>query len=108
MARRLRGRGLDIFEGTGGYGRRHRGPGAHTLVVTILVVGGSLFTSIMGGFAFARLRFPGRNILFLIVLATMMIPYPVTMVPLYIGFNKLGWVNSFRPATSAGCASAPT
>ncbi len=58
---------------------------------------GEVLSASMVAYSFARLRFPGRNILFLIVLATMMIPYPVTMVPTFILFNKLGWVNTFLP-----------
>ena len=48
-------------------------------------------------FGFARLRAPGRNIIFVFVLATLMIPAEVTLIPQYILFSQLGWLNSFKP-----------
>jgi ABC-type glycerol-3-phosphate transport system permease component len=48
-------------------------------------------------YAFARLRWWGRDFWFIITLATLMIPYPVTLIPRYLIFAKIGWVNSFRP-----------
>lgn len=48
-------------------------------------------------YGFARLRAPGRSYLFLLVLATLMIPNEVTLIPQYILFSKLGWLNSYRP-----------
>jgi len=70
--------------------------------VTIL----QLLTSSLAAFAFARLRFRGRDTLFLLYLATMMIPFPVTMIPNFIVMRMLGWIDSFRalilpPAFSA-------
>ena len=53
--------------------------------------------SALVGFSFARLRAPGKDYLFVLVLATMMVPYEVTRVPLYIMFSRLGWVNTFLP-----------
>jgi ABC-type glycerol-3-phosphate transport system permease component len=69
----------------------------NSALVTGFAVIGELLSASMVAYAFARLRFPGRNALFLVVLATMMIPYPVTLVPTFILFNKLGWVNTFLP-----------
>ncbi len=69
----------------------------NSVTVTGFAMFGEILSASMVAYAFARLRFPGRNILFMIVLATMMIPYPVTLVPTFILFNKLGWVNSFLP-----------
>jgi multiple sugar transport system permease protein len=65
--------------------------------VTGFSVLGELLSASLVAFAFARMRFPGRNILFVIVLGTMMIPYPVTMVPTFILFRMLGWVNTYLP-----------
>ena len=48
-------------------------------------------------YGFARLRAPGKDFWFLLVLSTLMLPYPVTMVPLFVLFNKLGWINTFLP-----------
>jgi len=69
----------------------------NSVLVTGLSMTGELLSCSLVAFAFARLRFPGRNILFIIVLGTMMIPYPVTMVPTFILFNLLGWVNTYLP-----------
>ena len=69
----------------------------NSVLVTGLSMTGELVSCSLVAYAFARLRFPGRNALFIIVLATMMIPYPVTMVPTFILFNKLGWVNTYLP-----------
>ncbi len=66
----------------------------NTTLVTILVVAGQLLTSIMGGYAFARLKFPGRDKLFLLYLATYMIPFVVLIIPLYQVMQALDWVNT--------------
>jgi multiple sugar transport system permease protein len=71
--------------------------GLNTLFIAVMTIVGHILSCTVVAYAFARLRAPGKNVLFVILLATMMLPYPVTMVPIYIGFNKLGWVNSFRP-----------
>jgi multiple sugar transport system permease protein len=63
----------------------------------VMVIIGHLLSCTLVAYAFARLQAPGKNALFLILLATMMLPYPVTMVPIYVGFATLGWVNTFLP-----------
>jgi multiple sugar transport system permease protein len=69
----------------------------NTLFIAVMVILGHLFSCTMAAYGFARLQAPGKNFLFLVLLATMMLPYPVTMIPVYIGFKTLGWVNSFLP-----------
>ena len=69
----------------------------NSLVISLGVVLGTVLSNTIVAFAFARLRFPGSRILFLIVLSTMMLPRQVTLIPLFILFSKLGWVNTFRP-----------
>ena len=69
----------------------------NSVIVSSLAVLGELLSASLVAFSFARLRFPGRNFLFLLVLATMMIPYPVTMVPTFIMFNLLHMVGTFLP-----------
>jgi len=71
--------------------------GLNTLFIAVMTIIGHILSCTVVAYAFARLRAPGKNVLFVILLATMMLPYPVTMVPIYVGFNKLGWVNSFKP-----------
>lgn len=63
----------------------------------IPVTVGSVISNAVVAYGFSRIRWPGRDILFSICLMTMMIPYQVTMVPVFIIFKHLGWVNSYRP-----------
>jgi multiple sugar transport system permease protein len=65
----------------------------NTTLVTILVVLGQLVTSVLGGYAFARLRFPGRDALFVLYLGTIMIPFVVLIMPLYQLMVTIGWVD---------------
>ena len=66
----------------------------NTLLVTMAVVLGQLFTSIVGGYAFARIRFPGRDQLFLLYLGSIMVPFVVLIIPLYQLMVAIGWVDS--------------
>lgn len=69
----------------------------NTLIIVLPTIIGAVFTSALAAYAFARLRAPGKNALFLLVLSTMMLPSIVTLVPTYILFAKLQWVGTFRP-----------
>ena len=69
----------------------------NTLAIAFLTIAGHLLSCSVVAYGFARLRAPGRNELFLLMLATLMLPYPVIMVPLYILFKTLGWTNSILP-----------
>lgn len=66
----------------------------NTALVTLLVVVGTVVTSILGGYAFARIRFPGRDAVFLIYLGSIMVPFVVLIIPLYQMMVALGWVDS--------------
>jgi multiple sugar transport system permease protein len=66
----------------------------NTTLVTLLVVLGQLATSVVGGYAFARLRFPGRDQIFVIYLGTLMIPFAVLIMPLYQLMVWIGWVDN--------------
>ncbi len=66
----------------------------NTILVTILVVGGTLFTSIMGGYAFSRIRFKGRDQIFVAYIGSIMIPFVVLIIPLFRLMVSLGWVNT--------------
>jgi multiple sugar transport system permease protein len=66
----------------------------NSLMVAVVVTFGRVITSTFAGFAFARLRFPGRDRLFLLYLGVLMIPFPVTMVPLYLLMSNIGLVDS--------------
>jgi ABC-type glycerol-3-phosphate transport system permease component len=68
---------------------------------TVFVVAVSTFGTVMScsvvAYSFARLRWPGRNLCFLILLATMMLPDQVTLIPTFVIFRQFGWVNTFAP-----------
>lgn len=69
----------------------------NTAFLVVMNVIGQLFAVTLVAYGFARLRFPGRSVLFLLMLSTLMIPYHVTLVPRFIMFAKLGWVNTYLP-----------
>ncbi|HEY64394.1 MAG TPA: carbohydrate ABC transporter permease [Caldilineae bacterium] len=69
----------------------------NTLVITLSATAGAVITSAFAGYSFARLRFRGRDAVFSIILSTLMLPYAVTMIPIYVMFSKLGWVGTFLP-----------
>ncbi|HEY7031378.1 MAG TPA: carbohydrate ABC transporter permease [Thermomicrobiales bacterium] len=69
----------------------------NSVIISVLATVGAVLSSSLVAYAFARLRWPGRDLWFLLVLGTMMLPGVVTLIPQYILFAKLGWVNTFRP-----------
>lgn len=69
----------------------------NTLTVCILSMLGAVLSNALVAYSFARLRWPGRDVFFAFTLATMMIPFPVVMVPLYSVFRELGWIGSLKP-----------
>ncbi len=69
----------------------------NTFIIAVGCVIGSVLSSSLVAYSFARLRWPGRDLFFIILLSTMMIPYSVTMIPIFLVFNRLGWVNTFKP-----------
>ncbi len=78
----------------------------NSLLIATSVVFGQLLTASMGAYAFARLKFPGRDKLFLLYLATMMIPFQVTLVPLFVMIARLGWIDSYAALIVPGLSSA--
>ncbi|HLJ69147.1 MAG TPA: carbohydrate ABC transporter permease [Chloroflexota bacterium] len=69
----------------------------NTLIVTVFSVAGSVLSSSLVAYSFARLRWPGRDFFFVLVLATMLLPGIVTFIPQFIIFSKIGWVDTFLP-----------
>lgn len=69
----------------------------NTVMVTSLAIIGTVLSSALVAFSFARLRWRGRDVFFLILLSTMMLPYQVTMIPQFVVFRYLYWVNTFKP-----------
>ena len=78
----------------------------NSTLVTFCVTFGQVFTSSLAAFAFARLRFFGRDRIFLGYLATMMVPGAVTMIPVFILLRQLGWVNTYWGLIVPGMFSA--
>ncbi|GKX30254.1 sugar ABC transporter permease [Vallitalea longa] len=69
----------------------------NTVKIVFFAVLGNLISAPMIGYAFAKLHWRGRNKVFILVLATMMLPFQVTMIPLYSMYVKLGWINTIAP-----------
>lgn len=69
----------------------------NTLFLSIMSIVGTVLSSSLVAFAFSRLRWPGRDIWFVVLLATMMVPGAVTMLPVFVIFRALGWVDTLRP-----------
>lgn len=69
----------------------------NTALITGLVLLGTLFSSSIVAYGFSRMRFRGRDVMFAICLSTMMLPGQVTMIPLYMLFARLGWIDTFYP-----------
>lgn len=78
----------------------------NSLFTSGLIVLGVLFTSSLAGFAFAKYRFPGRNLLFYLILATMMIPFFVTLIPVFFIVRQLGWIDTYQGLVIPGLTSA--
>ncbi|MBC7236168.1 MAG: carbohydrate ABC transporter permease [Chloroflexi bacterium] len=71
----------------------------NTAWVTVLATLGTVISCCVVGYAFARFDFPGRDVLFLVTLSTMMFPAQITLIPTFVLFHKLGWINTFKPLT---------
>ncbi|MCM0647306.1 carbohydrate ABC transporter permease [Clostridium swellfunianum] len=69
----------------------------NSLVVAILTILGALFSSTITAYSFAKLKWPGREIWFTLMLATMMIPMQVILIPMFIMYSKFGWLDSYLP-----------
>src|SRR5699024_2528094 len=69
----------------------------NSVIVTVMTTLGTVLSSSLVAYGFARFKFKGKNILFMILLATMMIPWDVTMIPQYMEFNLFGWINTLLP-----------
>lgn len=65
--------------------------------IAALRVLGQILAASLAGYAFARMQAPGKNLLFVLVLSTLMLPYTVTMIPQYIIFQRLGWIDTYLP-----------
>lgn len=71
----------------------------NTIIIALFYILGNVFSATLVGYGFARLRFPGKNFLFIILLSTMMMPKIVTLIPLFLIFKQLDWINTYLPLT---------
>lgn len=79
----------------------HTAPFTHMLLNTVIIVGlevvGVTISSALVGYGFSVIKWQGQNAVFILVIATMLIPYEVLLIPQYILFGKFGWLNTFYP-----------
>ena len=78
----------------------------NTFIVAGLVAAGQVLFSTMAGFAFAKLRFPGRNILLVVVIVTMMVPPQLGVIPLFILISDLGWASTLQAVVAPSVVTA--
>jgi multiple sugar transport system permease protein len=71
----------------------------NTLYIAFFNVIASVISCSLTAYGFARIRWPGRDILFIVLISTLMIPYPVTLIPTFLIFRDLGWINTPHPLT---------
>lgn len=71
----------------------------NTVIITALTVTGTVISSVLSAYGFARLNFKGKDFFFLLILSAMMLPNQVTVIPQFIMFKFLGWLNTFLPLT---------
>ncbi|MEZ4870177.1 MAG: carbohydrate ABC transporter permease [Caldilineaceae bacterium] len=69
----------------------------NTLIIAVSATIGVLISCSLVAYSLARIPWPGRNILFILTVATLMLPFQVTLIPLFLVFKALGWVGDFRP-----------
>jgi len=69
----------------------------NSLFIALFVVVGSVVSASLVGYAFARLQWKGRNFFFAVLIATMILPGQVTMIPLFVVFKQIGWLNTYYP-----------
>ncbi|MBM3290889.1 MAG: carbohydrate ABC transporter permease, partial [Candidatus Hydrogenedentes bacterium] len=78
----------------------------NTFLVALTVMTSVVITSLLAGYAFARIAFRGRNVLFACLLATMMVPFEVTLIPNFLLVRDLGWNNTYAALIVPWCAGA--
>lgn len=69
---------------------------ANSIIVSVITTGASVFIAGLAAYAFTKLRFPGRNIIFLVLLATIMVPGEITLPPLYLMFAQINWIDTYQ------------
>ena len=69
----------------------------NTMIIVVCAEFGALVVSSLVAYAFARIPFPGRDVMFTLLLSSMMLPGVVTLIPFFVMFDRLGWINTFLP-----------
>lgn len=77
----------------------------NSLFVAVCVTLGEIFTTILAAYAFVYIPFKFKNVLFIILVATMMVPSDILMIPNYVTLSNLGWINSYKALVLPWCAS---
>lgn len=78
----------------------------NSIIVTVIITTSQVITSVLAGYVFARIAFPGRNLIFYLYLATLIIPNQVTMLPLFLIVSRLGWIDTYQGLTVPFLANA--
>lgn len=78
----------------------------NSFIMAISVTLGQIFTSSLAGYSFARLNFKGKNVLFGITLATLIIPYQLLVLPIFVMFSHMGWINTYQALIVPSLANA--
>lgn len=71
----------------------------NSAIIIGLAVPGTIISSILVAYSFARFRYPGQGVLFILLLSMLMLPFEVTLIPQYLMFHRLGWINTYLPLT---------
>ncbi len=79
----------------------------NTIIIAILVIVGDLLSCSLIAYGFARFRFPGRDFLFMVLLSTLLLPFIVRLVPLFVMFQQIGWINTFWPLVAPAFFGTP-
>lgn len=74
----------------------------NTLYITSLSVIGTLVSCSLVAYGITHIRWPGRNIVFILVISVLIVPYVATLIPLYLIYQRLGWIGSYKPLWVAG------
>lgn len=78
----------------------------NSILIALIAVAATVFINLLAGYTFAKYEFPGRNILFLLLISTLMIPIQVIMVPEFLIVSALGWVNTYAGVIAPRAAEA--
>lgn len=77
----------------------------NSVIVTVCITSCELVTTVLAAFAFARLEFKGKNLLFMLLVATMMVPGEILVIPNFVTLARLGWINSYKALIAPWAAS---